>query len=100
MLFRSLLIAELHWLHAAGGRPRRGNKRQVDVVLLSQYDAALSKWDQEQYLTPLEYLYLRAGDLLAHLSAQPEESLAPVLRPIVYLYRELRQTHAALVAAR
>lgn len=99
-LLPELLIAELHWLHAAGGRPRRGNKRRVEVVLLSQYDAALSKWDQEQYLTPLEYLYLRAGDLLAHLSAQPEESLAPVLRPIVYLYRELRQTHAALVAAR
>lgn len=99
-LLPELLIAELHWLHDAGGRPRRGNTQPVEVVLLSQYEAAASKWDRQHYLTPLEYLYLRAGDLLVHLSAQPEESLAPVLRPILRLYRELQQTHAGLVADR
>lgn len=94
-LLPELLIADLHWLHAPSGRPRTGNRQQVEVVLLSRYDAALSKWKQGRYVTPLEHMYLRAGDILMHLSSLPDSELAPIFMPIMHLYRELRVRHTA-----
>src|SRR5207244_7869895 len=52
---------------------------------------------QHQNLTALDNMYLRAGDILHHLSSQPNQSVDPQLRPILDLYTQLRldQDHAA-----
>lgn len=93
ILLPELLIAELHWLHIPGERPRTGHHAHVDVVLLRRYDKARTQWAQGHYLTPLDHMYLRAGDILHHLSSRPQESDDPVLRPIMDLYTQLRLDH-------
>lgn len=97
VLLPELLLAELYWLHVPSGRPRTGTRAQVEVVLLRRYDTAVTKWSQRRYLTALDHMYLRAGDILHHLSSQPNQSVDPQLRPILDLYTQLQldQNHAA-----
>lgn len=95
VLLPELLIVELQWIHAPGGRPRTTDCT-VEVVLLERYDRAKAKWTKGDYLTPLEHMYLRAGDILHHLAALPKKSTDPLARRIMGLYDELRSTTARL----
>jgi hypothetical protein len=91
VLLPELLIVELRWLHTPGGRPRDGTRPRIDIMLLRHYEQARSKRAEGRSLTPLNHLYLHAGDILKQLPSAPEDSADPHLRRVVELYRELQQ---------
>lgn len=89
VLLPELLLTELHWLHARQGRPSHVADRSHDVVLTRRHQRAYQMFGVARYLTPLDHLYLRAGDIATHLSAQRLSDVHPRLRPIVDLHHEL-----------
>ncbi|WP_063813651.1 CBU_0592 family membrane protein [Nocardia anaemiae] len=89
VLLPELLVAELHWLRAPGGRLRTRNRPRVDVVLLRRYSTARVRWADGRYLNPLDHMYLRAGDLLDHHAQLPQEPPNPALRHVLDMYREI-----------
>ena len=89
VLLPELLVAELHWLRAPGGRPRTRDGSRVDVVLLRRYSRARVRWVDGRYLNQLDHMYLRAGDVLdyyAHLSEVPPN---PALGHVMDMYSEI-----------
>lgn len=90
VLLPGLLLAELHWLHAPQGRPDAKQR----LVLPKRYAGALAKWTQGKRLTVLDHMYLRAGDIAAHVAAAPQSATYPHLRRISELASELE--HAQL----
>jgi hypothetical protein len=95
ILLPALLIVELRWLHTPGGRPRDGTRPTVDIMLLRQCEHARRKRAEGRSLTPLNHLYLHAGDILNHLPSVPDDSADPRLRRVVELYRELQKAGAS-----
>ncbi|GAB2687320.1 hypothetical protein [Nocardia thraciensis] len=89
VLLPGLLVAEMHWLHTPRGRPNHGHHPPADVVLLRRCAQARVRWTDGRYLDALDQLYLRAGDLLDHLTNTPEHQQDSATRTIAYLYREL-----------
>lgn len=85
-LLPGLLLTELHWLHAPGGRP--GNRR-AHLVFAQRYDHALTKWGQGLRLTALDHMYLRAGEITDHLTTTPASVRYPHLGRIADLAAEL-----------
>lgn len=90
VLLPELLIVELRWLHTPGGRSRAGTRPTADIVLLRQYEHARTKRAQGRQLTPLNHLYLHAGDILDHLPSAPDDANDPHERRVVELYREMQ----------
>ncbi|MFI9508623.1 hypothetical protein [Nocardia sp. NPDC052566] len=90
VLVRELLLVEMHWLHAPDGRPRAGDRSRVDVALLRRYAVADIRWG-DRYLSPLDHMYLRAGDILGHLALRRDSVLDPALRPVLELYERVKR---------
>lgn len=99
VLLPELLLAEMHWLHAPGGRASTPNRPRVDIVLLRRHAAAETRWINDRHLGPLSHMYLRAGDILGHLATLPDETRNSAVRSIMSMYEELRRADNSSEAA-
>lgn len=77
-LLPGLLTVDIVWLN---------RNPPASPVLEARHRRATDKWATGRHLTPLDHMYLRAGDLLAHVSGLPDESLTPATQAIVELSR-------------
>lgn len=86
VLLPSLFLVELHWVHAPNGRP---GAKQTRLVLPERHEHAVAKWTKGTRLTVLDRMYMRAGDVAAHVTASPQSAKYPHLRRIRELATEL-----------
>lgn len=93
ILLPELLIADLHWLHTPGGRPRPAGTPPIDIVVLRRYEEAESRWNSDRYLSALGHMYLRAGDILEYFSRLPADDVSTAMRPVLAMHRRLLHAH-------
>ncbi|WP_433761695.1 CBU_0592 family membrane protein [Nocardia sp. CA-135398] len=97
VLLPELLLAEMQWLKLPNGRPVTGGRPSVDIVLLRRYATVARRWADDRYLDPYDHMYLRAGDILAHLSRDRTSPSAD--GSILHMYDTICRADGAPLAA-